>query len=366
MSTENLDHADLSAVPVGGTVHEDVMDKLYDISPEDRPLSDSIGTGEAGNSYKEWVREDLAAANSLNKRVDGSSSTGLNNTRTGERIGNHHQILSKTVRVSDRIRNADTIGTGDQLILQTMKRQKELRRDEEASYTSRNIAIPDDGNTVAGQMAGIGGWIGVAVQGVASTTSDRGAAGGADPILSGSPGGYPTTAAVAGTARPLSETTVKDMMREAYLNGGNPRMAMSTPAGIQVFSDWLFNSSARVATIETHADQGNRTNNGTGGGKSGGGIVAQGSVNIFVTNYGTLELVPNRFQPEVAANVADLYLIDPDGFEKCYLQGYETQELARDGLAENREITVDATLIALNPEGSAVVADIATDQAAVA
>ncbi len=365
MSTANLDHANLTAVPVGGTVHEDVMDKLYDISPEDRPLTDAIGTGEAGNSFKEWVREDLKAANPVNKRVDGSSSAGINDARTGERIGNHHQIMSKVVRVSDRARNADTIGTGDQLILQTMKRQKELRRDEEAAYVSRNIAIADDGNTTAGQLAGVGGWIGVNIQGVAATTSDRGAGAGADPILSGDPGGFPTTAAVAGTPRPLSESTVKAMMREAYLNGGNPRMAMSTPAGIEVFSDYLFTSSARVATIDSHADQGNRTNNSTGGGKSGGGIVAQGSVNIFVTNYGILELVPNRFQGEVAADVADLYLIDPDLWEKCYLQGYETQELARDGLAENREITVDATLICLKPEGNSIEGDIQTNVTAV-
>ncbi len=82
--------------------------------------------------------------------------------------------------------------------------------------------------------------------------------------------------------------------------------------------------------------------------------------------FGTLELVPNRFQDEVAADVADLYLIDPDSWERCYLQGYETKELARDGLAENREITVDASLIATNPEANAIVADISTNIAGVA
>jgi len=344
------------------------MNKIFDVSPVDRPFCDATNIGDAGNTQKEWVREALEASNSQNKRIDGSSSAGINDTVLGERLSNYHQIMSKTVRVSDRARNSDTVGSSDELIKQLTKRQKSLRRDEEAAYTSKNVAIPGDGAAVAGQLAGVGSWIGVKVLDVASTTSDRGATG-VDPVLSNDGsggGGYPVTAAVAGTPRAWSETSVKNMMREAYLQGGEPTMAMSTPACIEVMSDYLFTSSARVATLRTDASSGNRTDNGTGAGRSGGGITAQGSVNLLVTNFGTLELTPNRFQDEVAADVADLYLIDPDSWERCYLQGYETKELARDGLAENREITVDASLIATNPEANSIVADINTLIAGVA
>ena len=154
-------------------------------------------------------------------------------------------------------------------------------------------------------------------------------------------------------------------MRAAFENGGNPTIAMSVPTAIELLSDYLFTSSARVATLQSNAQQGNRTDNGTGGGQSGGGIVAQGAVNIFVTNFGTLELVPNRFQPDSATDEADLYLIDPETWERSYMQGYETKELARSGLAENREISVDFSLCALNPEANAVVADIDLTTAAV-
>lgn len=355
MSADNLDEVNLSSVAVGGQIHEDVMDAIYDISPEDRPFRDAIGDDTSDNHYKEWVREDLAAANKDNARVDGSSSAGLNDTRTGERIANYHQIITKTVRVSDRGRESNTIGTSDELIKQVTKRQREARRDEEAALVSTNVAVPGDGDTIPSKLAGIGGWIGT---GQNATNTDRGATTGADPILSGNPGGYPVTAAVAGTLRALSESSVKSMMQAAYLKGGNPTMAMSTPAVIQVFSDYLFTSSARVATLQTETESGNRTNNATGGGRSGGGVTAQGSVNIFVTNYGTLELIPNRFQDDSSAGGADLYLLDPELWEASYLQGYETKDLARDGLAENREISVDVTLCSLNEEGNAIVADI--------
>ena len=343
------------------------MDKIFDISPVDRPFCDATSVGEAGNTQKDWVRESLAAANPQNKRIDGSSSDGLNDTVLGERLSNYHQISSKTVRVSDRARNSNTVDTSDELIRQLTKRQKEVRRDEEAAYVSKNTAIAGNGTTVEGQLAGVGSWIGVKVLNAASTTSDRGA-GGADPVLSNDAtgdGGFPVTAAVAGTARPWSETVTKNMMRESYLQGGNPTIAMSTPQSIEIISDYLFTSSARIATLRTETSASNRTDNGTGGGRSGGGVTAQGAVNILVTNFGTLELVPNRFQPEVSAGVSDLYLLDPDTWERCYLQGYETKELARNGLAENREITVDYSLIALNPEANAIVADIDTTAAGV-
>tara|TARA_R110000803_G_scaffold210829_1_gene284089 strand:- start:30138 stop:31229 length:1092 start_codon:yes stop_codon:yes gene_type:complete len=363
MAANQLDEVNLSGVAVGGQVNEDVMNAIYDVSPVDRPFCDMIGSAESENHYKEWVRESLEASSKDNARIDGSSSAGLDDTVTGERVGNYHQIMTKTVRVSDRGRNSNTIGSSDELVRQLMKRQKALRRDEEAALTSNNGAVSGNGTSTASKLAGIGAWIGT---GQSATNSDRGATTGADPILSGNPGGAPTTAPVAGTKRALSEATIKTMMRQSYLKGGNPSVAMSTPGVIEKLSDYLFTSSARIATLQSDVSSTNRTDNGTGGGRSGGGIVAQGSVNILVTNFGTLELVPNRFQADSSAGAADLFLLDPDLWERSYLQGYETKELARDGLGENREISVDVTLCSLNEEGNAVIADIDYTVAAVA
>jgi len=354
MAANQLDATDLATVPINGSLHEELMDAIYDVSPVDRPFCDAIGSTDSGNSYKEWVREALEAANKDNKRIDGSSSATINDTVTGERLGNYHQIASKTVRVSDRGRESNTVGSSDELIRQLMKRQRALRRDEEASLVSRNVAIAGDGASIEGQCAGVGAWIGT---GQNATNSVRGATG-ADPVLSGNPGGYPTTAATVGTKAALTETGIKDMMREAYLKGGNPTLAMSVPAVIEKLSDYLFSSSARIATLESSVSQGNRTTSATGNGNSSGGVVAQGSVNVLVTNFGTLTLVSNRFQQDTDTGAADLYLIDPETWERSYLQGYETNVLARDGLAENREITVDFSLCSMNEEGNAVIADI--------
>lgn len=354
MAANQLDQVDLAGVAVGGQIREDLMQKIFDVSPIDLPFTDAVGREDSEAHYKEWVREALETANKDNARIDGSSSSGINNTVTGERLGNYHQIATKTVRLSDRARKVRGIESTDELIRQLMKRQKALRRDVEASAVSRNVAVAGDGSATASKSAGVGAWIGT---GQASPNSNRGATG-ADPILSGNPGGYPTTAAVAGTKRALSEATIKSMHREAYLKGGNPSIAMSVPAVIEKLSDYLLTSTAKVATIQTYADQKNMIRAGSGNGLTGGGVSAQGSVNLFITPWGVLELCPNRFQPDSASGAADLYLLDPDYWAMSYLQGYETKTLAREGLGENREISVDYTLVSMAEEASAVVADI--------
>ena len=338
------------------------MDKIFDISPIDLPFTDAVSSGQADNTYKEFVSERLAVADKDNADIDGADASG-NDTVLGQRFGAYTQLLTKIVRVSDRGRDVRTIGNSDELIRQLMKRNKEIRRDCEAALTSHNPSVAGDSST-ASKMAGVGSWIGIKLDTVAATTSERGV-GGADPVLSGASGngGTPTTAATAGTTRALTESAVRDMMKEAYLNGGDPTMAMSTPSVIEKFSSYLFTSSARIATLQSDVKQSNTTSASSGNGNSGGGVVAQGSINVMVTDFGTIELVPNRFMPQATTDNDSLYLIDPTTWEVSYLSGYRTKPLARNGLAENRQISADVTLCAMSPDGNAIVADIDADLA---
>ena len=91
MSTANLDSADLKAVTAGGLIREDVMNKIFDISKIPLPFTDLVGSTTAKNEYIEWTTDELAAPNTANAVVDGSDATG-NDTVTGHRVGNHHQI----------------------------------------------------------------------------------------------------------------------------------------------------------------------------------------------------------------------------------------------------------------------------------
>lgn len=358
MATANLDEVNLSAVESGGQVHEALLQRLIDISPMDLIMVNAFGEGPSlGNNLEEWVEEDLADADPENKTFDGQESGFTNAARTGLRVGNYHQQPVKKVSVSDRANTVNSVGSGrNELRKQLPKRLREIRRDVEARVSSALPAAAGDGVSVPGECAGVGAWIGS----LASINNSRRGVGGTDPVLNGATntGGVPTVGAVAGTARNLIITEVDAVIQACWNEGGNPTTACGRAPVIKAFSDWMFDASARVAVLRTEAEMGNRTNVSSGGGTASGGIVAQGSVNMYVGNFATLTMAPSRYQPQTGADRSDLYLIDPDLWELVYLQGYRTKELATTGLAENRLVTCDFTLRALAQRGNGVVADI--------
>ncbi len=335
MSTANLDAADLKAVSYRGLINEDVMQKIWDISKIPLPFTDRIGTDSASNPYKEWTTDELAAPNIANAVVDGSDASG-NDAATGARVGNHCQISTKVVRVSTRARESATIGRSDELAYQVMRRQQELRRDVEAIMLTHQASIADDGNTTAGKSAGLGAWL--------TTSTSRG--------TTGADGGFSNgivSAPAVGAKRALTEKAIRDIVQSVYQEGGNPSVLMSVPSVIRGLSEYLFTSSARVATLT--ADQG----------KSSEKATALGSVNVFVTDFGTLELVDNRIQQTYAADdgtCANVYVIDPQYLSVGYLHGYRTEPLAKSGLADNRQIAVDWTLVVHTEKAHGVIADI--------
>ena len=117
---------------------------------------------------------------------------------------------------------------------------------------------------------------------------------------------------------------------------------MTIPAMVRKFSEYLFTSSARVATLMS--DQG----------KSAEKATALGAVNVFVTDFGTLDLIPNRLQQKQTTASTD----DPEYLSLCYLKGYRTDMLAKTGLAENRQMSVDWSLIVNNEKAHGMSTDI--------
>lgn len=336
MSTANLDSADLKAVTRGGLIREDVMNKIWDISKIPLPFTDMVGTESTTNEYKEWTTDELAAPDVTNAVVDGSDASG-NDTKTGARVGNHCQISDKIVRVSYRADASNIIGRAKELSYQLMRRQQELRRDVEAIALFNQASVADNGDAVAGKAGGLPSWL--------ETNSINGTAGGFNPATG------LTVARTPGVKAALTEKDIRDAMESVYQEGGNPTKMMSIPSVIRKFSEYLFSSSARVATLMS--DQGKSTEQAT----------ALGSVNVFVTDFGTLTMIPNRLQQKHkdsggTDDVADVFILDPEYLSLCYLEGYRTETLAKTGLAENRQMCVDWTLIVNTEKAHAIIGDI--------
>jgi len=335
MASQNLDSAGLKAVDFNGLVREDVMNKIWDISKIPLPFTDLVGSGSAKNSYKEWTLDQLADPDITNAVIDGSNAKDGNDVVLGTRVGNHHQISDMVVRVSYRADASDTIGRAKELAYQLMRRQQELRRSVEAIALTNQASIADDGDTVAGKAGGLPAWL---------TTTH----------INGTPGGFSgglVSARTPGIKQVLTETAVRDAVQGVYEEGGDPSVFMCTPDVIRKFSEYLFDASARVATL--YSDQG----------KSAEKATALGSVNVFVTDFGTLKMIPNRLQQKHLDStgpdlVSDVFILDPQYLQLCYFKGYRTDTLAKLGLAENRQMCVDWTLIVNTEKAHAIIGDI--------
>lgn len=345
LTTPSNTEASLKGIDFNGLIREDVMNKIWDISKIPLPFTDSISSDTAKQSYTEWPLDKLQAQNLSNAFSESADDfSAIDDTAAGERVGNHCQISAKHVPVSERAQNSDTIGRSNELAYQVMRRQQELRRDIEGIMLSPQASLADTG-TVAGTVGGFPSWlVGDANTGVDDDGETYFAGTG------GSSTGFATgivAAPTSGTIRALTETMVRDAVEACYNKGGNPTKLMSTPSVIRKLSEYMFTSSARIGTITS--DQG----------KSESKATALGAVNVFVSDFGTLTFVPNRLQPLYnTATAAHVFVYDPEYVRQAFLDGYQTETLAKTGLMDKRLMSVDWSLKVLNPEAHAVIADI--------
>lgn len=322
-----ITHAALKARPRGGLVPEDVMGKIWDISKIPLPVQDLFGEDSHSNEYAEWTKDKLGTVNVNNQVVDGSDAPADNNA-LGTRVGNHSQISVKVVSASTRARDGKTLNMGEAYAYQVMMRQQELRRDIDAMALANKASVADDGAAVAGVAAGLDAWI--------TTNTNNGA--------TGANGGFQTgsglvTAATPGTARALSEATIRNVAQAIWEGGGNPTVLMGRPAVIRRLSAYMFTTSAQVATLMSDIKE------------KRGAAVATGSVNVFVTDFGVvLEMMANRLQQPTSAGVSTVFLIDPERAHLSYLSRIQTIGLAKTGLADKGEMFADWTLKVMNEE----------------
>lgn len=349
----------MAAAESGGVISEDVIQRLFNISPVDRPLIDSAGVTGAKNYKKEFTDKVLTAPSSTNTLYENQDLSAVDDTHFGSRYYNLCQQMGKSIKMSQRGRDVETTYDTDEYLQQLMDAGDELRRDEEAAAVSRNAATAEVAATSGALMAGCATW--------AIHNTQRGV-GAADAVLDGTTnvGGGPTTAPTAGNKRVMTETMLRTALRTGWTDGAVFDMLMSTGDMIETIATYMFTSSARVATMETMAPQSNRTMASSGNGNAAGGIVAQGSVNVFVGNFGTVTLCPNRqmfnYTAADTGNVVDVLLCDSRYPQMAYLSNYATKVLANSGIYDHEVLYVDSSFIPGATHSITTIADVQPNQ----
>lgn len=305
-------------------IREDLSDVIYRISPTETPFVSSVGRGSAEQQFFEWQNDALAAASTTNAQLDGNDYTTFPAVTPTARLANYTQISAKQVLVSGRLDRVRKAGRKSETAYQLALRAAELKRDIEATAVQNNPGVAG-GDGTASQTAGMESFL--------RTNVSRGATG-ANGTLSGGTSGYPNAAPTDGTARTFTETLLKGVLQSVWQSGGHNRVLMVDGVQKQTVSTF-----SGIATLRH---------------ESGGGMAKiVGAADMYVSDFGEVQIVPNRFQRHRSALV-----LDPDFIEIVYLRPFQQIELAKTGDAEKRLLLVDWGLKVNHEAANGIVADL--------
>jgi len=297
---------------------EDLTDIIYDISPTETPFMSSIGKTKATAVYHEWQTDSLAAATTANAAIEGADATSATLAPT-VRLGNYTQIIQKTVQVSGTLDTVNKAGRKSEKAYQLAKASAELKRDLETILLA-NQGRSAGTSTIARNLGSILSWI--------KTNSDVGS-GGSDPATIG------VSTRTDGTQRTFTEALLKTVVSEVYVSGGSPKILMVGAAGKQKVS-----SFAGIAAQRYMAPGNTPTT-----------II--GAADVYMSDFGTMSVVPNRFM-----RVRDALVIDPEYAALAYLRPFQTNDLAKTGDSENTQLLAEVTLEVKNEAAHGIVADL--------
>lgn len=304
-------------------IKEDVSDTIYNIAPKLTPLMSNAGKGEAQQSLFEYQNDTLAAVDLANAQLEGDDIAAVETSTPTTRIGNYCQISRKTAASSGTNEASQKYGRGSDLAYNMAKKSAELKRDVESILLSNQGASAGSDNVSARKTGSILAFI--------KTNVDKDA-GGANPVWTN----IPTATRTDGSTRAFTEVILKSVMLKCYNSGAEPDTLMVGPAQKQAISTGF--SGIATKTIEQTAVK---------------AASVIGAVDFYVSDFGTLAIVPNRFM-----RARDALFLDFNFIDVAYLRPFFTKPLPETGDAEKRLLLGEYGLKVKNEAALGLAADL--------
>lgn len=300
------------------TNREDLADQVYRISPEDTPFMSAVPRVKATAVLHEWSTDALASVNTANARLEGDALTRAASTAPA-RKQNYCQISSKDATVTGTQRATNPAGIDDMMAYQMSKKSVELRKDMEAILLG-NTGQNAGATATARTLRSFNAWL--------SGNGSR-ATGGADSTAA-------TAAATDATTglRTFDEAMLKDAIKDAFDDGGEPTLALVGSFNKQIFSTFTGRATARE-----------QVNIGR----------VQASAMIYASDFGDIKVLPNRTQ-----RGRDAFIIDTSKVAVAGLRMFEPQEIGRTGDAITRDLISEYTLEMRHADAHAGIFDLTT------
>lgn len=294
-------------------LRESLHDRIYNISPEETPFIAGAGRGPtAKQTLEEWQTDSLAAADGTNAQLEGDDAS-FSTPAATVRVGNYTQIMRKTLILSDTLEAVDKAGRKSELAYQLAKRGSEIKRDLETVCLRAQAGVAGS-SSVARTLAGLNAWV--------KTNTNFYTTDGGDPTYtSGVPNAVRTDG---GTLRAFTETIGKDVIQQGWTEGASFSTLMVGPVNKQAVSTTWAGIATRNYDLSAHG---------------AAPMAAIASIDVYVSDFGVLRVVPNRFQRE-----RDAWFLDFEYVELRFLRALRQVKLAKSGDAEKRMMVQEVTL----------------------
>ena len=304
-------------------IREDLSNIITNIAPEETPYMSNIGRESISNSLFEFQSDTLAAA-AANKQIEGDDVSSFDAVTATVRLQNYAQISRKTIILSATEEVVNKAGRRSELAYQIAKRSAELKRDQE--FTMLNGAVAAAGSTsTARGTASLGAWV--------KTNVDM-QTNGTNPSYTT----LPNSARTDGNVRTFTETILKNVIQQVWAAGGTPKILMTGPVNKQRVSGFSGIASSRF---------------NINGGEKPATLI--GAVDVYVSDFGNVSVIANRFQRE-----RDAWVLDPEYAKMVVLRPYQQIELAKTGDAEKRMLLVEWGHKVLAENAHGLAADLVT------
>ena len=246
-------------------VREDLADVIYRIDPDETPLLSACSRVGAKQVLTEWIVQELNPA-ADNAQPEGFTAA-MQAVLKPIRINNVCQILARTVGVSNTLRVVDVAGGEDEYNRQLILRGLEVKRDLELAITSPLVRTITDPRHMSGLPC-------------YTVNGQRGAGAGVMPVGDGS------NAGTAGTPYDLTLNTVQTAMQQCWQAGGKPSLAIMS-GNIKLYFATLSQGGTANAIVAQNIVTASPREQ----------MTIQGAVDVFRTDFGELQLAPDRFCP---------------------------------------------------------------------
>jgi len=289
------------------SLKQSILDTIINIAPTDCVFYNTIGKGKAKAKLEEWEEDTLQAAanNAQIEGLDADSSAITYPTRTS----NYTQISYKVFKLSDTFERVDKVGRSSEIAYQTGRHMAMLKRDMEYDLLNTTASGAGDATGTGRASCGAKGFI---------TTNF-----------------YSFSNSMASTNL-LTEDRFNSSMVEAWTQGGDPSVCITTMAQKRIISG--FNGNNKLTVTE-----------------SGDAKKIINSVDVYEGDAGMVTVKASRFLSSDSTNYDWLFFIDPKMWDILFLKNITTEKLARSGPSTKVMIDCEYTLRCKSQKANAAI-----------